>query len=42
MIWGNDFDFDDYGFSGEGIVGGYTCNNKHCDVDMVSIYTPIE
>lgn len=42
MIWGSDFDYEDYGYEGEGIVGNYTCNNKHCDVDMVVVYTPID
>jgi hypothetical protein len=42
MIWGSDFDYEDYGCEGEGIVGNYTCNNKDCDVDMVMIHTPID
>ena len=25
MIWGNDFDFDDFGYEGEGIVSCFTC-----------------
>jgi len=40
LIWGNDFDFEDYGLEGEGIVGVYTCHLKDCDVDTVIIETP--
>ena len=29
MIWGNDFDFDDFGYEGEGIVSCFTC--PKCD-----------
>ena len=25
MIWGSDFDFDDLGYEGEGIVSCFTC-----------------
>ena len=41
IIWGNDFDFDDYGMEGEGIIGNYTCVSDNCDVDVVVIHTPI-
>jgi len=42
MIWGSDFNYEDYGTEGEGVVGSYTCNNNRCDVDAVDIFTPIE
>lgn len=41
MIWGNDFDFEDYGYEGEGIIGVYTCATHACNVDTVTIETPI-
>ena len=25
MIWGSDFDFEDFGYDGEGIVSSFTC-----------------
>jgi len=42
MIWGSDFNYEDYGAEGQGVVGSYTCNNNRCDVDAVDIFTPIE
>ena len=27
LIWGSDFDFEDYGMGGEGIVSNYSCPN---------------
>jgi len=27
VIWGGDFDFEDYGMEGEGIVSNLTCSN---------------
>ena len=42
MIWGSDFDYEDYGVEGQGIVSSYTCNNHRCDVDSVEVYTLIE
>ena len=27
VIWGGDFDFEDYGMDGEGIVSNLTCSN---------------
>ena len=29
MIWGNDFDFKDFGYDGEGVVVCFTC--PKCD-----------
>jgi len=29
MIWGNDFDFDDFDYEGEGVVSCFTC--PRCD-----------
>ena len=27
MIWGADFDYEDYGLEGEGIVSSFSCSN---------------
>lgn len=35
LIWGADFDYEDYGIDGEGIVSNYTCPN--CGV-YVEVY----
>jgi len=40
LIWGNDFDFEDYGYEGEGIISHLTCPNKQCN-SWVEIYLPI-
>ena len=29
MIWGNDFDFDAFGYEGEGVISSFTCPS--CD-----------
>ncbi len=39
MLWSNDFDYEDVGMYGEGIVSIYDCNNKDCHVNTVEIYT---
>jgi len=39
LLWGADFDYEDYGLEGGGIVGKYTCTNEECDVETVTIYT---
>ena len=39
MIWGNDFDYEDYGLDGEGIVRNFSCSN--CDA-YAEVYLPIE
>lgn len=39
LLWGGDFDYEDYNMDGDGIVSNYTCLNKDCNVDMVIIYT---
>ena len=39
LLWGSDFDYEDYGISGSGIVGNYTCVNKKCSVDEIQIFT---
>jgi hypothetical protein len=31
MIWGNDFDYSDYGLDGEGIVAFLSCSNPDCN-----------
>tara|TARA_Y100001963_G_C6697844_1_gene407840 strand:+ start:33 stop:212 length:180 start_codon:yes stop_codon:yes gene_type:complete len=39
LIWGADFDYEDYGLEGTGIVGNYTCKEKMCHVEDVKIFT---
>lgn len=39
LLWGGDNDYEDYDLEEEGIVSNYTCTNKDCDVDTVTIYT---
>lgn len=39
LIWGADFDFEDYGMEGEGVVSNYSCPN--CGV-TAEIYMPAE
>lgn len=39
LNWHSDFDFEDYGYSGEGVVGVYTCSNSKCSFDY-KVLTP--
>lgn len=39
LIWGADFDYEDYGMEGEGIISNYTC--PKCGA-YVEVYTRIE
>lgn len=39
VIWMNDFDFEDYGIDGKGIV--HVCHCTNCDAD-IEYYCPIE
>jgi|TARA_R100001443_G_scaffold48710_1_gene61118 hypothetical protein len=39
LLWNSDFDYDDYGLEGDGIVGHYTCRNKMCHVEDIQIFT---
>ena len=41
MIWQSEFDYEDYGIEGEGIIGTYVCQNDECAVEDVYIFTPI-
>tara|TARA_R100000655_G_scaffold30189_2_gene60922 strand:- start:1275 stop:1460 length:186 start_codon:yes stop_codon:yes gene_type:complete len=34
LIWGNDFDFEDYGYDGEGIVSVFSCPNEKCNAEV--------
>lgn len=34
VIWGADFDFEDYGYEGEGIVHTYRCQNCGADIEI--------
>jgi hypothetical protein len=42
MIWQSEFDYEDYGIEGEGIIGTYVCQNDKCNVEDVYIFTPID
>jgi len=39
MIWGSDFDFEDYGIEGDGIVSTFSCSNPECEVG-IEVYSP--
>lgn len=41
MIWGTDFDFEDYGIDGEGVVATLHCTNPDCGASA-EFYTKIE
>lgn len=34
LIWGADFDFEDYGYEGEGIVATLSCSNEECGAQV--------
>lgn len=38
LIWNNDFDYEDVGLGGNGIVTIYSCPNDECEVDIVEVY----
>lgn len=38
LIWGCDFDYDDYGKDGEGIVSTFSCPDDACSVECVEVY----
>ena len=39
MIWGNDFDYEDYGYSGKGIVSSFSCSNCKATAE---VYLPLD
>jgi len=39
MIWGSDFDYDDYGLDGDGIVSELSCSE--CEATC-TVYLPIK
>lgn len=41
MVWGCDYDFEDYGMEGNGIVATLTCSNELCGA-TAEFYTRIE
>ena len=41
LIWGGDFDYEDYGIEGEGIVSNLSCPNEDCNV-YVEVFLPLE
>ena len=40
LIWGGDFDYEDYGIEGEGIVSNLSCPNEDCNV-YVEVFLPL-
>lgn len=34
VIWKSDFDYEDYGYEGNGIVHNYTCMNCGADIEV--------
>lgn len=39
LIWQNDFDFEDYGVDGEGVVSVFQCSNMDCQTE-IECYIP--
>ena len=39
LLWNSEFDYEDYGLEGTGIVGSYSCKNKKCIVEDIQIFT---
>ena len=42
IIWLEEYDYENYGIEGHGVIGVYLCENKQCTVDDVYIFTPID
>lgn len=38
LIWNSDFDYEDYGLDGEGIVSVLSCTNDKCNTE-IEVYT---
>jgi hypothetical protein len=38
LCWGADFDYQDYGIEGEGVVSTYSCLTEECSVSLVEVY----
>ena len=41
LIWGGDFDYEDYGMDGEGIISNLSCPNKLCNA-FVEVFLPLK
>ena len=41
LIWGADFDYEDYGMDGEGIISNLSCPNKLCNA-FVEVFLPLK
>tara|TARA_R100001082_G_C4365496_1_gene161680 strand:- start:1426 stop:1584 length:159 start_codon:yes stop_codon:yes gene_type:complete len=41
VIWGGDFDYEDFGLTGEGIVSNYSCSSDKCSVHY-EVYQPFD
>ena len=39
MIWGGDFDYEDYGLEREGIVSNFSCSNCKATAE---VYLPLD
>ena len=42
IIWQEEYDYENYGIEGDGVIGVYVCENKKCTVDDIYIFTPID
>lgn len=38
LHWNSDFDYEDYGREGSGVIGSYSCSNISCIVEDVDIF----
>lgn len=38
LHWSGDFDYEDYGREGGGVIGNYSCRNVACIVEDVDIF----
>jgi len=34
LIWGSDFNFEDYGYEGDGIVATFNCSNCNAEGEL--------
>lgn len=39
LLWNNDYDYEDYGIEGDGIVSVYSCHYDKCNTEDIIIYT---
>jgi len=41
IIWEEEFEYDQYGIEGDGIIGVYYCENEECTIDDIYLFTPL-